>query len=614
MATVALAGVALAAPALAQHPLRHPVDAVDVRFGRSQPVLHYTLRVDSTDLTMFAVAIRIRNATDTIRLAMAAHPEYDDRFWRYVEDLRIESTSGPATITRTDSALWRAIARGGESTVRYRIKLPAPSAPPRAAWRPFLSPTGGLVGGPHAFMYILGAELAPAHVTLDVPTSWGIATGLTPTADPRTFFAPTADALVEGPMLVGRFRDWRFAVDGVPHRVAYWPSPTATPFDTATFVQSIRRLTEQAVTLFGRAPWREYTFLFQDDAFGGLEHANSVTLGAPSADLARDPHAVLAETAHEFVHAWNLMRIRPAEYQTINYRTQPPTSGLWFSEGLTIFYADLLLRRAALPTQDSTRTARLANLVGRYLANPGNARFSAERVSQVAYNAEPGVLGDYTASAHLQGEVMGSMLDVIVRDATSGRRSMDDVMRLMLERFSAEKGFLGPDVERTVEDVCGCDVTPFFDAHVRGGMPIDFDRYLGLIGLRTRVTWGPAVAPNGQPVLDMRIYAWDPPGSRAAKLVVTNPESVWGRAGLHSGDQVVAVNGAPKRTWVEFRSAALQNLRVGDTVRVEVERPSGRFTATVVAAALSRPFVTVEEVRGAGAKATTLRASWLAAQ
>src|SRR5437762_12257030 len=156
---------------------------------------------------------------------MVAHPEYDDRYWRFVEALRVETLHGAATVTREDSALWRVVAPGGEAVVRYRIHLP-PAESPRAAWRPFLAPTGGLVGGPHAFLYVVGATLGSSHVTLELPPEWQIATGLEPTLDPHTFFAPTVGVLVDSPLLVGRLRSWRFAVDGVPHRVVYWPLPT----------------------------------------------------------------------------------------------------------------------------------------------------------------------------------------------------------------------------------------------------------------------------------------------------------------------------------------------------------------------------------------------------
>ncbi|PYP19522.1 MAG: hypothetical protein DMD54_02480 [Gemmatimonadetes bacterium] len=577
-----------------------------------KPSISYTLRVDSTDLSGWEVEIRLRTVSDTFRLAMAAHPEYDDRYYRYVTGFTVEPKS--AIVTKVDSTVWQVITPRGEVRVRYRIALPASPVGPRASWRPFLTPTGGLIGGPHAFMYLLGAEQMPATVTLELPESWRAASGL-PSSFPRQpegrwaqgakigtngpfvrmFTAANAATLIDSPMLVGQLREWRFVEGGVPHRVVYWPLPDAAPFDTSAWVSGIQRLVHRAFALFGRAPYREYTFLFEDGAFsGGLEHRNSVTLGAQSTDLARDPHAFLQETAHEFVHTWNLMAIRPVEYRDVDYRTQPPVASLWFSEGLTMFYADLLLRRAGLPLTDSTRVAHLERLLSRYVANPAYERFSAESISRVAYNAEPGALGDYSAGTHLQGELLGAMLDLVIREASRGQRSIDDVMRLLFAR--ADQKIDGLAIEQAVEAVCGCDVTGFFAAYVRAAGSLDYNRYLGLIGLRASTSWGPAVF-NGEPERDLRIFGWesgDGGGTGGGvRLVVTSPASTWGRAGLHSRDRLVSMDGTPVTTWSDLR-ARLQRLRLGDTVRVQVQRSDGPFTATVVVTGFERPSVRIE--------------------
>ena len=272
-AVALLALVAFAGNARAQHPLSHPVDAVEVRFAQRQPVIAYTLRVDSADLSGFGVELRIRNAPDTFRLAMMAHPEYDDRYWRYLEGIHAESRvsqARPAAVTREDSALWRVVAPGGEVTVRYRIRLPVADNAMRGAWRPFLAPTGGLVGGPHSFLYVVGSTLAPVHVALELPSSWDIATGLVPSADRHHYFAPSADVLVDAPILVGRLANWSFVADDVPHRIVYWARPGATQFDTTAFADGVKRLVDQTLLLFGRAPYREYAFLVQDGAYGAL--------------------------------------------------------------------------------------------------------------------------------------------------------------------------------------------------------------------------------------------------------------------------------------------------------------------------------------------------------
>ncbi|MFN2572471.1 MAG: hypothetical protein ABR537_12820 [Gemmatimonadales bacterium] len=575
-----------------------------------KPSIQYTLHVDSTDLTGWTVEIRLRTTSDTIRLAMAAHPEYNDRYWRYVRDMRVE-TSG-ATVTRVDSTVWQVVAPPGVVSLHYRIALPAAEPGLRASWRPFLTPTGGLMGGPHSFMYVLGAEDSSALVELQLPPSWRIATGLVATHDPHYFVAPNAAALEDAPILAGALREWSFVEGGVPHRIVYWPLPTATPFDTVAFVSGIRGIVHQAIALFGRAPYRDYTFQFEDGAYsGGLEHRNSVTLGARSDDLARDPNAVIQETAHEFVHTWNLMAMRPVEYHDIDYRTQPPVASLWFSEGLTLYYADALLRRAGIAVQDSTRLTHVRRLMASYLANPAYARFSAESISRVAYNVEPGELGDYSASTHLQGELIGTMLDFTIRDATQGRRSMDDVMRFLFERAATER-VDGRAIERAVEATCGCDVTAFFDAYVRHGSAIDFNRYLSLIGLTTRVTWGPAFT-NGEPQPDLRIYGWESERDSTLRLIVTNAASVWGRAGLHSRDQLVAMDGAPVRTWAELR-AKLQSLHMGDTVHVQVRRPAGPFAATLRVTGFDRPTVLIAPLPGATQAQRRLAEAWLSSR
>lgn len=605
-----LVSTMLAAAADAQNPLRDPTDAIEVRFDRSQPIVGYTLRMIPGDTSAFEVEMRIRNAPDTFRLAMAAHPEYDDRFWRYVEGPTVIAAILGASIVREDSALWRVAAKG-EILVRYRIRLPSREVGQRAAWQPFITPTGALAGGPHSFMYIVGAELAPSYVKVEAPSGWSIATGLEPTSDPTVFFAPSVDILVDSPILLGTLRNWTFLTEGVPHRVVYWPLPNATPFDTVAFVDGIRRLTEQSVALFGRAPYRDYTFLFQDGAYGALEHLNSVTIGAPSADLAKDPQDLLQETAHEYFHLWNAMRIRPAERTGVDYRPARETRGLWFGEGLSVFYADLLPRRAHIPRSDSTRITHLGRLIERYLGNSGNAHISPEESSLGAYGREPGSFGDYSPSVHLQGELIGAMLDFIIRDATNGRRSVDDLMRLMLERYSGEKGYEGRDIERAVSEICGCEVAGFFDAHVRGSTPIDFDRYLRLVGLSPVAKWAPAVDASGKPQPDYRITAWLPEGDRQLKLLVTNPNSVWARAGLHTGDRLVSVDGRPIRSWLEFRGV-LRTLAIGATLRFEISRPGGPFATNVVVTGYDRPSVTIEEISGMAEKQRRLRDSWLA--
>jgi predicted metalloprotease with PDZ domain len=244
---------------------------------------------------------------------------------------------------------------------------------------------------------------------------------------------------------------------------------------------------------------------------------------------------------------------------------------------------------------------------------PGNSRFSAEQVSRTAYNSSPEALGDYVASAHLQGEVFGTMLDLMIRDATDGKRSMDNVMRLLHERTGGPTGMTSADIEAAVASVCACVAKPFFDAYVRGAQPLNYNRYLGLIGLKADVKWDTARSQNGNRSPDHRLWAYSPPGDSLLALAVNNPETIWGKAGLHTGERVVSLQGNSVRTWNEFRRE-LSSSRIGDPVHLVV-KPRGALparTVTVIVDGFTRPVVTITEISGATEKQTRLREAWLA--
>lgn len=575
------------------------------------PAVRYRLQVDSSDLSGWRVEMRVRNSRDTFSVAMARHPEYDDRYWRYVRALSVESASGTATISRTADALWHVSAPPGETVVRYRIVLPD-SAPEafRGAWRPFLSPTGGLTGGPHAFMYVVGDTGAVADVALDLPASWRVATALTPTGARNVFRASSAYSLVESPILMGDLREWRYQAGGIPHRVAYWPRPDAAPFDTTAFVGSLERLSREAITLFGGAPYSNFTFLFQDGAYGGLEHPASVAIGVDSRTLAENANAYLQDVAHEYFHSWNLMHIKPAEYRGIDYRDPELSPSLWFSEGFTLYYADALLRRAGLPSDTAAREGHLAMLAEGYMNSEGALQHSAEAVSRAEYLGGPKPLGDYITSPHMQGEIIATVLDFVIRDATNGAKSMDDVMRAMSRQFGGKPGFAGSDVERVIASVCTCSVKTFFNSHIRFASPIPLARYFALAGLVLETKRVPVLDGAGKPAPDLRTVTWDDAPTPYVRIRLFQPTSAWGRAGLHSGDELVSFNGQAVKSFREFRRR-LSELRVGDTASVVVRR-AGRETAVKVPiTGYHTTTVKVSMAANPTPKARAIRERWL---
>src|SRR5579863_472866 len=334
------------------------------------PVLAYTLSIDTTDLSGYNITIHVYHAPPRFQLAMATHHEYDDRYWRFVTAFTVQP---PASFSHEDSAVWTITTPGDEAIVTYRIHLPPP-APFRFSQRPFLTPTGGLVGDLHSFMYLVEAPHATSVLTLLLPYEWQAATGLEPASPTGSneFAAQSAPQFLDAPILVGRLRRWTFTVDSIPHVVAYLPATPTLNFYTIALVENTQKIVRAAKDIFGTFPYKHYSFLLEEGSEGALEHRNSVTIGVSATELASDRPDIYEEIAHEFFHTWNLMDIRPSGYTDLNYGKQQQSPGLWFSEGITMLYAGLLCRRTGLPVEDSTRIAHLSSLITRYYSDTGN--------------------------------------------------------------------------------------------------------------------------------------------------------------------------------------------------------------------------------------------------
>lgn len=511
--------------------------------------------------------MRIRNAPPVLRLAMAVHPEYNQRYWRFVRDLTAESAGRPATVSREKDNIWKVATQSGDATVRYRIALQPENPTSRAAWHSFLGPTGASVNATDTFMYPLDYPDEPARVTLDIPPDWRVVTALARTGGERELSSRSAYDLVDTPILLGQLRLWSFNVGGVPHRVAYLPLPGAAQFDTAEFVGSIERFARATFDLFGGAPYSSYTFLFQDGAWGGLEHVNSTQLGAQSSDLARNPRHYMGEVAHEFVHTWNLMALDPLGPNEVTAYPPKPVKELWFSEGVTIYFADALMRRSRSTVDVQSRIDELADEISRYIANAGNTHVSPERGSWASVYG-PDSAGEYFSNYYTQGRLIAEVLDIVVRDSTNGRRGMRDVMRAMYARYAGKGGFSGADVERVTGEVCGCNIHRIFEDHVRNARLIEFDKYLTSIGLRLVTEVVPAADTSGKRWVDLRITVYQPDSGRV-RLRLMHPETVWRTAGLRTGMELVSIKAVPIDSFPDF-IRAVRSGKIGDVIPVEV--------------------------------------------
>jgi predicted metalloprotease with PDZ domain len=411
--------------------------------------------------------------------------------------------------------------------------------------------------------------------------------------------------MLDSPIMIGKLSEWNFDAAGVPHKVVIWSASERPATDPAPMVDGIKKLVSESIRAFGRPPYPRYTFLLQEGGQAALEHQTSVNIGITSRleDL-------FEEIAHEYIHVWNLMDVRPRTRVGIRYRFADPAGVLWWSEGATIMFADLLIRRSGVPGEGRTRIERLQSLMERYFSTPGYANQSAEKVSRG--DSHPEILGDNWAGTHLQGELLVTMLDLEIRSETANQRNATDVMRRLAERFDSAHGIDNSDIERVIGEVCGCDKGTFFRDHIYGARVIDFNRYLALAGLRSEVRNIPSVDDSGRPVVDLRIVPFSFEGEGDFKVRIMNPESAWAKAGVRTGDTVISADGEKIANWQAFRRW-LSRLKIGDTARLVISRDGKAQAVEVPVSGFDRAMVSISEVKEASAKQVMLRNAWLSA-
>jgi len=566
--------------------------------------VQYKIHIDPSDLSGFDVEMRFVPTTRNVRVAMAAHPEYDDRYWRYIERVTAGSNGQSIAVRKIEDAVWQIDGANGEIFVRYRLHLPTQDGPAEAH-NPFLTPSGGMVGDLHSLMYIVGDYARPAHLALDMPADWRAASGMDPGDDGRSFSAVT-ELMLDSPIMIGTFDEWDFVAHGIPHKIIVWSPPSAKTFDHKPLYEGVEKLVNETLATFGPPPYRRYAFLYANGSPGGLEHLSSVNIGH---DFSRGMEGLFEQTAHEYFHAWNLMDVRPRERVGLQYKFAPPTTTLWWNEGGTIFFADYLLRRSGLQGEDPSRARHLETAMARYFSSPGYSMLSAEQASRG--DTDPLIMGDVFASTHLQGELLTAMLDITIRDLTNGRRSAADIMRALAAQYDYKHGITNRDIERTATHVCpNCPIHSFFKDYIYGAKQLDFDNCLSLIGMRAEITRSAALGGDGKPAADWRISPL--PNQTEFRIRITNPQSAWGRAGLHTGDRLISIDGKPADSWTDLRSW-LRTLKIGDTGRLEIVRDGVRKTVEVPINGYDIAKVHLAEIENATPRQVKLRARWLAA-
>ena len=223
----------------------------------------------------------------------------------------------------------------------------------------FLDHTRGYFNPSSLCLAVVGSETSQHKVSLiDLPLNWSVAGGLNSTSA-NTFVAQDYDELLDMPFELGQFKRLEFKVAGVSHYLIL--SGTILPFDEARILADMHKVCEYQINLFGGvAPYQDYTFILNlsGEILTGLEHRNSTLLMAtahslPNLNRSNDEDYVklMGLISHEFFHTWNVKRIKPQVFTPYNVNQENYTKLLWWFEGVTSYYDDLVLYRTGIIDQ-----------------------------------------------------------------------------------------------------------------------------------------------------------------------------------------------------------------------------------------------------------------------
>ena len=570
------------------------------------PELLYSVTVP-TDRSAYLVELQISNPPNPSRVvipnwAPGAYRLMDS--WQNIRDVVAVNAAGDRLPVEQDSPIsWIIDPKGAvRITVRYTAGLRDSDQWRRPNNRWFLRSTSGVVDGPRTFMYLDGWKQAPARVTFQLPQGWRSATGLVPTTiDSTIYAAPNYDILIDSPILLGKFLTYRFTAAGTPHR-AVVDLGGGRPETPAVFVDMLRRISTTAIGIFGSAPYKDYTYIFVGGRGGGLEHLNSTTIGVTTATLARNPRGAEAVSAHEFFHAWNVKRIRPIELGPFDYEHEVRTVNLWWSEGVTDYYADVILARAGLDSPGDFASG-LATSIGNHRSSPGRLLISPERSSWTVWDS-PVINNSHVISYYLQGELLGFLLDLAIRDSTDNAKSLDDVMRYLLDHYAGERGFTRDELVAAVQNATGRNFAEFWRLYVSGANEIPWDDYLRAAGWKVAFTETPDV--------DARIGSIPPAvqGGRWRAVAAPGSAAEAAEGGLRTGDDLVRINGRPIVDGTDV-TAAVRAVGQGAVVVVDVVRDGQPLTIRFQAGTYNRVRAQLRDLPAPTAKMRRIRAGLL---
>lgn len=569
-------------------------------------------------------------------------------FARHIVSIRAHANGKPVALTQLDKQTWSAAPCAGPLTVEYDVYAWDLSV--RAA---HLDATHGFFNGSSVFLRALGHDATRCLVEIVKPqgaayADWRVATTLREASAPGSRRASTIstkrhafgwyeaddyDELIDHPVELGTFVSATFSVHGVEHEIAVTGQLPA--LDLARIVADLKPVCAAQAQLFAgagkpRLPLargQRYLFLVTatGNGYGGLEHRSSTALICARSDLpviGRNAmtdgyRTFLGLCSHEYFHSWHIKRIKPAAFVDYDLDREQYTRLLWVFEGFTSYYDDLMLVRAGVIGADDYLALVQKNL-NQLLRGNGRTKQSVVDSSLTAwtkYYKQDENAPNAIVSYYAKGALIALALDLKIRAATAGERSLDDLMRLLWQRFGRHwyqrAGARGPGVAEDAMPALIAEAANAGPAFARWLRTFFADCIDGTADVSLAALWpqfgvdAQRESDAGKPTLGVRTRnegGW-------LKLTHLLDGGTAQAAGLAAGDLLVALGGL--RVTPDNLEALLQQFAPGQTVEALVFRDDRQLTLTVTPRPAHDEQWTLKVAARPAAAAKRLRAGWL---
>ncbi len=503
--------------------------------------LEYFISGADHDRHLLHIAIRYQSSGPTEFQMPVWNALYQVRdFAQYVTGVAARNNKNePLPVTALDKTTWQVGAADGCAVIEYTVfaNTPGPFSSQVTADHIFLNWAEVLLYEPKERSTPL--MLAFSHL----PSQWalhdlGVFDEL-PLEGTYQLHEPVRyDVLVDSPVDVGSSQMSTFDEDGARYRIvvdADKADYTLTPLQDA-----VKKVVHAEVDWMQDRPFQQYTFLYHfphGPIGGGMEHSYGTAITTPAFRLRDNPLAPIDTTAHEFFHLWNVKRIRPQSMEPVDFEHEQYSRALWFCEGVTSTASELMLVRAGL-LNERGYLAHLSEILTEFESRPAR-RFQSPEDSSVdawlegrPYYRRP----ERSVSYYTSGELLGVLLDLRIREATRGTKSLRDLFQFMNAEYARKHRYYDDSqgIQQAAESVSGADLKDFFAKYVRGTEPIPYDDFLRWVGLKVE----PFTILGTDAGFDATVNFTGLP-----EVVSITPGSAVEAAGVRVGDTLAAING-----------------------------------------------------------------------